>query len=326
MSVSVSSPTYAQAREAVIPQRDPSISVCIATYRRPALLATLLEELFNQDLLAGQIVVVDNDAAQSAREVVTRLQAQAPGIELIYDTQPEKNISLTRNRTVTLATGAWLAFIDDDERAPSTWLRQLRDAAVQFNADGVLGPVVPGVPDNAPEWIRRGRFYDGPRMPTGTVVPLNVMRIGNAFLAAQRLRALSPCMFDPVYGLSGGEDGDVLMRMVNQGARIVWCDEAIAHEPVPESRMSLRWLTKRALRGGQDFARHFRAGKLVGQPGPGASMVFFSKAAVQMVIAGVLAVFTLPFGRHHAAGWLMKTYANFGKLSVLWGGRYLEYA
>lgn len=307
-------------------ERDPSISICIATYRRPELLATLLEELFAQELLPGQIVVVDNDVEQSARTIVARLAAQTPDIELIYGTQPEKNISLTRNRTVELATGTWLAFIDDDERAPTSWLRELRDAAVRFNADGVLGPVVPGVPDHAPSWIRRGRFYDGPRMPSGEVVPLNVMRIGNAFLAAERLRALRPHMFDPVYGLSGGEDGDVLMRLVNSGARVVWCDEAIAHEPVPDSRMSLTWLTKRALRGGQDFARHFRAGKLGGHPGPLSSVAFFSKAALQMVVAGLLSVLTLPFGRHVAAGWLMKTYANFGKLSVLWGGRYLEYA
>lgn len=326
MSVSVSSTLPGLDAEGAMRERDPAISICIATYRRPVLLATLLQELFAQDLLPGQIVVVDNDVEQSAREVVTQLQAHTPGIELVYGTQPEKNISLTRNRTVELASGTWLAFIDDDERAPSTWLRHLRDAAVRFDADGVLGPVVPGLPDRAPSWIRRGRFYDGPRMPTGKIVPLNVMRIGNALLSAERLRALTPHMFDPVYGLSGGEDGDVLMRLVNQGARVVWCDEAIAHEPVPLSRMTLKWLTKRGLRGGQDFARHFQAGKLGGPPGPWASLSFFCKAAVQMVVASVLSVITLPFGRHVAAGWLIKTYANFGKLSVLWGGRYLEYA
>ena len=54
-----------------------------------------------------------------------------------------KNISLTRNRTVALASGDWLAFIDDDERAPAAWLEQLAETAERFGADGVLGPVEP---------------------------------------------------------------------------------------------------------------------------------------------------------------------------------------
>ena len=57
--------------------------------------------------------------------------------------QPERNIALTRNRTVSLADGDWLAFIDDDERAPESWLQQLLEAATAHGADGVLAPVEP---------------------------------------------------------------------------------------------------------------------------------------------------------------------------------------
>ena len=44
-------------------------------------------------------------------------------------------------------------------------------------------------------------------------------------------------VFNPAYGLTGGEDGDLLMRLMGQGARMVWCDEAYVIEPVPENRM-----------------------------------------------------------------------------------------
>ncbi len=40
-------------------------------------------------------------------------------------------------------------------------------AAEQYGADGILGPVDPVVPSDAPDWIRRGRFYEFPRMADG---------------------------------------------------------------------------------------------------------------------------------------------------------------
>jgi|SRR5436190_10222118 glycosyltransferase involved in cell wall biosynthesis len=59
------------------------ISVCIATYRRPERLRALLADLVGQELLPFEIVVVDNDAEASAREIVEerRRLASPPGAE-----------------------------------------------------------------------------------------------------------------------------------------------------------------------------------------------------------------------------------------------------
>jgi succinoglycan biosynthesis protein ExoM len=301
-----------------------NVSVCIATYRRPDRLRTLLADLVAQELPPFEIVVVDNDAEASAREVVEERQRLGAGFPVHYDVQPEKNISLTRNRTVAMASGEWLAFIDDDERAPAAWLRRLADSARTHAADGVLGPVIPVVPATAPTWIRRGDFYSWARMRSGTVVPANRLRFGNVLLRASVL-ARHGAPFDPAYGLTGGEDGDLLTRLVNAGSRIVWCDEALVTEPVEASRVSLRWLLRRALRGGQDFARHTFAGRY-GSPTGADRMRFVSRATVQLVLAASLALVTWPFGTHRAAGWLLKAAANAGKLTVLGGWHYREYA
>jgi succinoglycan biosynthesis protein ExoM len=131
--------------------------------------------------------------------------------------------------------------------------------------------------------------------------------------------------FDPALGLTGGEDGDLLSRLVQQGARIIWCDEAVVHEPVESGRLSLRWLLRRALSGGQDFARHALAGRYGAMSTP-ARLQFFARALAQALIAAGLALMTWPFGRHHGARWLTTLAANVGKLSALWGWRYREYA
>jgi succinoglycan biosynthesis protein ExoM len=300
----------------------PQVSVCLATFRRNERLRAVLEDLARQDQPPDQVVVVDNDPAGGARPVVEQYCATAP-FRVDYDVQPEPNIAVTRNRTVQLAAGDWIAFIDDDERAPREWLRELLRAAGTHHADAVLAPVQPQLPSDAPAWIRRGRFYDFPHQPEGAEVPLNCMRFGNVLLRADLLRA-EPGPFDPGYGLTAGEDADLLVRLVHKGARVVWSEKAPVFEPVEAKRLSLRFLVMRALGGGQGFARYTLAGNYreIGWAG---RVLFMFQALAQLVAACAIALVSLPFGRHHAAAWCIKAGANLGKLSVLWGWTYRVY-
>ena len=300
------------------------ISLCIATFRRPDRLGALLDDLARMQRIPDEVIVVDNDADGSARATIdARAGATAP-FPIKYAIQPKRGIAITRNLTVAMATGDWVAFIDDDERAPAAWLQQLVDAAERYGADGVLGPVVPVVPDSAPARIRRGSFYDFPRMASGGVVPLNRLRFGNVLLRGAPLRA-EPGPFNPAYGLMTGEDADLLARMAHKGAKIVWCDEAIVHEPVEKARLSLPWLLQRALSGGQEFARKTLAGTY-GTITLARRVKFFVQALLQMAVAAALALVSWPVGRHRAVGWLIKASANLGKLSIFWGWHYSEYA
>jgi succinoglycan biosynthesis protein ExoM len=300
-----------------------SVSVCIATYQRNERLSAVLDDLARQERLPDQVVIVDNDAAGSARAMVEQHLAGAAPFSILYDIQPQRNIAMTRNRTVELASGEWLAFIDDDERAPPDWLRRLLEAAHSYQADGVLAPVEPRLPEDAPAWIRRGRFYDFPRQPSGALVPLNFMRFGNVLLRGQLLRTMEG-PFDARYGLSTGEDGDLLVRLVHRGARIVWSNEAPVFEPIEHRRLSLRWLLLRALSGGQEFARQTLNGKYRAISWPGRCR-FFLRVVLQILVAAVLAALSWPLGRHRAVAWLIKVWANLGKLSVFWGWRYSAY-
>jgi succinoglycan biosynthesis protein ExoM len=299
------------------------VSVCMATFRRNERLRAVLDDIAQQDRLPNQVVVVDNDPRGGARIIVEQYRDSGAPFPVDYDVQTEPNIAVTRNRSVQLASGEWIAFIDDDERAPREWLRELLCAAESFQADGVLAPVEPRVPANAPNWIRQGRFYDFPHQAEGADVPLNCMRFGNVLLRASHLRAEAG-PFDPRYGLMAGEDTDLLMRLSRKGAKIVWTERAAVFEPVERSRLSLRYLALRAVSGGQGFARYTLGGsfRAIGWAG---RCVFLVRAFLQLLVAAIMTPLSLPFGRHRAAAWLIKASSNFGKLSVLWGWHYRPY-
>ena len=305
----------------------PKISVCIPTFRRPDRLKVLLDVLHKQTLLPTQVVVVDNDANRSAQPAVNAFfddcPQQKPSFELIYELQPERNISLTRNLTVSLATGDWLAFIDDDELPTNDWLQELMSTVCQWDAQGALAPVLAVLPPDAPMWMRKGEFYGYPRLEDGTVVPMNMLRIGNAFLRGDDVRALRG-PFDPDFRLSTGEDDDMLLRLIANGVRIVWSDKAYVFEPVEPSRLSLKWLMLRAYSGGQSHARKVLTGRFGGHS-RFAFIWLLADSLIKLALALVLVPLSLPLGLHKAAYWVLRVQSNLGKLSAFLGQRYQAY-
>lgn len=221
------------------------------------------------------------------------------------------------------ATGAWLAFVDDDERAGSDWLLRLLECAQRLRADGVLGPVICVPPPHAPAWIRRGKFYALPRATTGSTVPPNRLFIGNALLRADVLRAIEG-PFRAEFGLTGGEDCDALARLSRCGAHLVWCDEAELAEPVAPSRLTLGWILKRAMSGGQIYARIWKEGGY-GPLNRFALPVFVLRCGLQAGVALMMAAASLVIGRHRSVQWLCKAMAAYGKLGALRGARFFQY-
>jgi glycosyltransferase involved in cell wall biosynthesis len=224
----------------------PHIQVCVCTYKRPALLERCLLSLAVQrteDCFTYSLVVADNDVAESARETVARVAASAT-LAIDYCVEPQQNIARTRNRAVRQASGAYLAFLDDDEFTHPEWLVTLYRALEQYAADAVLGPVHPYFAAAAPQWVIDGRFYDRPVLATGTRLPWTKCRTGNVLMRRELLgEDAEP--FDPA--CLSGEDQDFFRRKSEAGYTFVWCHEAGAREAVPPSRWRRGFLVRRAL-------------------------------------------------------------------------------
>ncbi|MCA0144561.1 glycosyltransferase family 2 protein [Blastococcus sp. LR1] len=221
------------------------LTVAVPTFRRPDHLRAALPLLLVQargtgDRYDAEVLVVDNDPDGSGAAVVAEFAAP----ELRYVAEPTPGIAAVRNRAMDEAAGsALLAFIDDDERPEEGWLSSLLATWEAGLPAAVAGRVVAEYTGELDPWIRAGDFFVRRRLPTGTAV--DVAATSNLLLDLVQVRALG-VRFATDLGLGGGEDSLFSRALTRAGARILWCDESVAIDCVPRSRMTRSWVLTRA--------------------------------------------------------------------------------
>ncbi|MCB1097953.1 MAG: glycosyltransferase family 2 protein [Verrucomicrobiae bacterium] len=234
---------------------NPHITVCVCTYKRPSLLGDLISNLVIQETSSRftyDIVVVDNDAGQSARETVANL-CDSHAVQMRYAVEPEQNIARARNLAMSLCSGDFVAFIDDDEIPNSTWLFTLFEGLDTQGADGALGPVVPRYTADTPSWVVAGEFYSRQTHSDGHVVSWQEGRTGNLLFKREILATMrEPFRVEFITG----EDQDFFRRAISLNYSFVWVAGAVVHEHVPESRCKRRFMLRRAILRGRISTKH----------------------------------------------------------------------
>ena len=284
------------------------ISICICSYKRPEMLRKLLGELRGletRDRFTFSVVISDNDPEESARAVIEDFSSDYP-VRIDYVTEPRRSISLARNAAVAKATGDAIAFIDDDEWPQPDWLINHVSALQRPGVSGVLGPVRPHFEQPPPAWVIRGRFCERPEHETGFVMPWHECRTGNVLFKREILDGVDP-VFLPEFG-TAGSDVNFFWRMMQNGHRFIWCNEAVAYEVVPPSRSTRRFMLSRALLRGGNFMQHPE-----GRFG----------AIVSSIIAVPAYTIMLPFlffaGHHHFMRYLVSWCDHTARLLGLFG-------
>ena len=239
---------------------DNHISVCVCTYRRNELLQRLLRNLALQrtgGLFGYSIVVVDNDAGGYARETVARIQSEM-NLEITYSIEPERTIPAARNHALRLASGNYIAIIDDDEFPPPHWLLNMYEGIQTFAVDGVLGPVYPFFDGAPPAWLVKSGLCELPVYRTGTVLHWNQTRTGNV-LVKKDVFDRNGLLFDPRFR-TGGSDQEFFRQAMARGCQFVAIEEAPVFEVVPPVRWTRTYWIKRALVNGFNAARYATGG------------------------------------------------------------------
>ena len=127
--------------------------------------------------------------------------------------------------------------------------------------------------------------------------------------------------FDEDMALSGGSDVEFFRRVAAAGHSIVWCGEAVVHECVPESRLTLRWLLQRDFRFGAVTARLERRSGM--SPRRTGRMLLHAGWCVAKGLLGL--PLAAVHGRARAAWSLDLAAVGAGRLWGLFGLEYHEY-
>ncbi len=297
------------------------ISVCICTYKRPHLLADLLNALSDQvteGLFTYSAVVVDNDINKTAQKAVEDYLKTGSCV-VNYQNEPEQNIALARNKAVENAIGEYIAFIDDDEIPEATWLFHLYQALHSYNCDAALGPVKPYYPSGTPEWLVKSKLCERPSYRTGTILHWGNTRTGNV-LMKKELFDDPTNHFGREFGRTGGEDIEFFRRMAGLGKVFVWCNEAPTYEMVPQDRWTEEFYVQ----------RYLRIGGLVGEKArrresAGYGIYLLTKSIAWVALMGTVLPVSLVLGRHLYMRANAKIMYNLGLISAFFGRTILRY-
>ncbi|WP_147107432.1 glycosyltransferase family 2 protein [Nesterenkonia populi] len=245
-----------------------TVWVLVCTYRRPELLAALLESLEAEGV--QRLILVDNAPQPEAESLMAEHFSGG-----LYVHQPEPGLVKARNTSLEAvpSDAEAVVFLDDDEQVLPGWFDALLGCAEESGADAVAGPVLPVFEDGEPAWTASYGYVRRTDRPTGPGPKR--LATNNTLVRAEWFAPAASAgrgfRFDETFNLTGGEDSDLFDRLREAGAVFWWCAEAAAAEYVPAGRATQEWLRARALRGG-----HVRALKQRRRAG--------SRASAQLVV------------------------------------------
>lgn len=215
----------------------PSLTVAVCTKDRPERLARCLRSILDVDVPDGvavpELLIVDNAPSDDR----TR-EAVAAHPEVRYTLEPRPGLDFARNCALREATGALIAYLDDDVVVDRGWLGGLVEAHTENpDAAAFTGLVLPFALETPAQILfesnggfRRGfdkLRYHGQTRPGVSLYPVGAGEFGaGANMAFRRDVLLELGGFDDALDtggpLPGGGDLDMFYRVVRAGYPLVY--------------------------------------------------------------------------------------------------------
>lgn len=181
----------------------PLFSVIIPTHERPAMLAEAVASVLGQTLVDWELIVVDDGSP-------TKPELRAdPRIRMLTNAE-SRGPAASRNRGIEVATGHFLAFLDDDD----VWVPQRLERALAAHGEADVVVCAPGRLGSD----EVGAWHQGQGRPHDWILDGTNPNIG----ATTIRRTISP-LFDPTY--PAGEDLDWWLTVTAATDRVAYLDD-----------------------------------------------------------------------------------------------------
>lgn len=250
----------------------PVIAAAVCTFNRYDLLDKAVDSLLRQSLPQSsyEVMVIDNSPDVAAAEAEKARYAGRGGVTYIIERTP--GLSNARNVALKACRAPYIAYLDDDAIADSSWLEKVIEAFGAFPGQaGVVGGRV------NPIWAApRPRWLPDSLLGCLTVVdwggalriaaPSEWVAGANISFLANVLREIGgfPTNLGRVGSgnvLMSNEEIRVLAEMHKRGLKVIYAPEAVVDHLVDVRRIDQAWIRKRmAWQAVSDFVKNAEAG------------------------------------------------------------------
>lgn len=238
------------------------LTIVICTHNRSALLLKTLESIDNA-IIPPQaditILVIANactdDTAKKLQEH-QKWQIDNHLLPIEFVEEPKAGKSYALNKALTLITGGWICFIDDDQRVDENYYKSVIDAIANYPDTTLFcGKLTPDWAGHEPAWIHEKGAYkitpipipdfdlgdnqlilsEKDFIPSGgnLIIDQNVFaKIGN----------FSETLGPTGHNLVGSEDTDLILRALNANEKLRYIPAIIQYHYVDPLRFKLLYL------------------------------------------------------------------------------------
>lgn len=202
----------------------PFFSIIIPTYNRPEHLNNCLFTISNLDYPVErfEVIIIDDGGTSDLNIIISKFKDV---FNLTYVYQTHRGPSFSRNNGRQHSKGDYLVFTDDDCSPNTDWLTIFSQYFSKNPNTALTGRTINGLSDN---------IYS---TATQTIIDFlyksfNFNPKSAAFATTSNL-ALSVKQFDEISGFdeefpnAGGEDRDIIDRLIFHNFKMIYCDKAI---------------------------------------------------------------------------------------------------
>lgn len=233
--------------ETVIPNNDIFISVILCTHNHATRLRKTLATLKSlaPPIRPWEFLVVDNNCTDETAEVLAEELWQPKDVAVRIVREEKLGLSNARNRSLSVAEGEYLLFLDDDETPDPQWLLAYERQMLAHSPDALGGRIdVLFEHGERPTWLKDellgflGQLNHGePRWLNDPDTPFYG---GNFAIRKDVFDRVGP--FDADLGRkgqvnAGGEDTDFYRRLLDHDQRIYWVPGAIINHRIRADKL-----------------------------------------------------------------------------------------
>lgn len=246
-------------KEKTIKSKIKFILISLCTCKRPKLLKQALESVNGtinvESDIKIEILVVDNDKEQSAKETIDEYKSRL-NFPIHYYVEEKRGISNARNCVLEKAIklgASHIYFFDDDEILTKDCIaNHIKIYEENPKAIIVAGPTVYRFEEYYPKYIKKHMvFKQNTTKKTGSI--RKNCATGNVFFPTTLIKDYG-LRFSNKFVFMGGEDGDFFTKASNLGFTIVWNNNSTVYEYIPAARANLKYILRKCYYNGYSGA------------------------------------------------------------------------